>query len=163
MTHGELLALTLDKTRESTLGSFKLLKNEHIHRRLNADGVLINSPFWTMAHLAVSENFLCLHAIGGPRLKLAWARNFGLGSVPLPPDACPPLNEIIESAEAVHKQACDFIRSLSDEQLAAPTTTGTTFGGEDRIDLLIIHAIRHEGIHSGHLGLMVRSWIGPTI
>jgi len=163
MTKAEQIALILDKTRETTLGYFTMLKDAHVHRRMNAEGTSINSPFWTLAHLAVSENFLCLHAIGGPRIKLAWARDFGLGSVPLPPEKCPPVEEIIDRAAEVHKTACDFISGLTDAELSAPTKTGTTFGGEDRVDSLIIHAIRHEGIHSGHLGLMVRVWVGPTI
>jgi uncharacterized damage-inducible protein DinB len=163
ITQAETLARCLEKTRETTLDYFNRLQNSHLHERLIIHNAVINSSFWTLAHLAVSENFLCLHATGGNRIKIPWARNFGLGSIPPEEKDCPPLSELLSISEEVHKESCKHIRQLTDDLLSDATITGTSFGGEDKRNSVLIHAIRHEGVHAGHLGLMCRVWLGASI
>lgn len=160
-----VLADVFDLTRAASLQSFQSLEKAGVdlHHVFSVEGKNLNAPFWIMAHLAVSEQFLLLQALGGPKIKLPWARMFGLGAVPPAREDCPSLQEVIESLHMVHHAAMEWVRGLSDEALQEPTATGTSFGGVDQKKSLIMHAIRHEGMHAGHLGWLCKIHGLPTI
>lgn len=157
----QVLADMFALTRASSMAAIEQLRESDcdLHQVFEVAGKPMNSAFWILAHLAVSENFLMLHATGGERVRIPWARNFGLGSTPLLPDACPPLEEVLEIMQTVHERSQAHVRQLTAEQLGAPTVTGTDFGGKDEIRSVIMHAIRHEGMHAGHLGWICK-WQG---
>lgn len=152
----ETLAETLNDARLLTLFYFKQLSHVDLFKRFKVEDsdVYLNSIHWIMAHLAVSENFLCLHSIGGEKLAISWARQYGMGSTGEPEGQVPDISEILELLNLVHNRALAYIRSMTDEQLNSPTINGVQFGTEDTRAALIRHAIRHESLHAGHL-----SWL----
>lgn len=154
-TEAIILADTMDFTRQLSLSYFKRLKEVDIHRNFEMGGIKLNSAFWVMAHLAVTENYLLLHATGGEIIRFSWAKLFGIGSAI--PDAgdCPPIEEVMEKLNAVHEKAIAHIRTLTAEDLDKPNPTPIKFKDtNDMLRMIIQHAIRHEGNHSGHL-----SWL----
>jgi hypothetical protein len=164
-TEAQVLADVFDATRAASLQAFNamLKAGVDLHQSFSVEGKNLNAPFWIMAHLAVSEQFLLLHALGGPRIKLPYARMFGLGAIPPTKENCPPLDEIMRDVHLVHEASMQWVRGLSQEDLLAPTATGTSFGGVDQKRALIIHAIRHEGMHAGHLGWLCKIHGLPTL
>ena len=155
-TEWSVMARVMQKTRDITLMYFKLLRNTDLQRTFEINGIKLNSPFWIMAHLAVTENFLLNRSTGGPVIKIPWARQFGMGSEHSLPEACPPLDEVLETLATVHKSAMDHVASLSDDLLDQPNTSGFEFLGEKTYRSVMEHAIRHEGTHSGHLGWLCK-------
>ncbi|MFN3917770.1 MAG: DinB family protein [Flavobacteriales bacterium] len=153
-TESLILADVMDKTRQVSLFYFSQLQGKDLHKIFDSEGIKLNNAFWIIAHLAVTENFLLLRSTGGEIIKFGWAKQFGIGSTVPEKADCPPLKEVLETSQLVHQRSIDHIRSLTDEDLNKPTSTGVNFGGEDTVRSIIIHAIRHEGIHSGHL-----SWL----
>ncbi len=158
MSEQEVLNLLLKQTREQSLNYFHKIPTENLHGRLHLEGKALNSPFWILAHLAVSSNFLLLHATGGDRLKLPWARQFGLGSTVPAPEDCPPLQEVLDALAEIQTRALAHIAAMSSEELSLPTTTGTAFGGVDTRRHIIGHCIRHEASHAGHLAWLAKAW-----
>lgn len=152
-TTAEVLAHTMDRTREYTRFYLSRLKDVDPHRVFTCEGVELNTAFWLVAHLAVSENGLLLRATDGPFEKFSWAKHFSLGSKGLPKAECPPYEEVWATFNAVHSKAIAHLRTLSDEALAKPNSTGLPLIGNTTQDV-ITHAIRHEGLHTGHI-----SWL----
>lgn len=155
-SEGIILADVMDKTRQLSLFYFSQLKGKDLYKTFQSEEVELNSAFWIFAHLTVTENFLLLRSTGGELIKFSWAKQFGIGSTVPTREECPPLQEVLETSREVHERAINHLRTLSDEALKKPTTTGVTFGGEDSIRSIIMHAIRHEGAHAGHLGWLCK-------
>jgi uncharacterized damage-inducible protein DinB len=163
MTEAQTWIYMLQKTREQTLGYLTKLSEENLHQPFQLEGCRINSIFWISAHLAVSANFLLLHTTGAERVKLPWARAYGLGGNGLPENEAPPIAEVLEALNEIQKRAESFIGPMTDTDFAKPTVTGTNFGGEDSLRSIISHHIRHENAHAGQLGLICKALGKPTI
>jgi len=154
ITEAAVLANVMDKTRQLTGMYLNLLKDTDMHKVFEIDGKKLNSAFWLMAHLSVTENFLLLRSIGGENVKIPWARQFGLGSVPPAEADCPPLDEIKAVFNDIHQKSIKHVATLESSSLDADNLIGFEFLGEKTVRSNIIHAIRHEGTHAGHL-----SWL----
>ena len=157
-----LLAHTMDKTREYTMMYLDKLNGQDLHRRFECQGIELNTAYWLVAHIAVTQNGLLLMATGGPFEKFSWAKHFGRGGAGLPPAECPPFEQVLETFHRIHKTAIAHVASLSDEALEGPNVTGLAIIGPTVRDV-IIHAIRHEGLHTGHLSWLCKLYGIPTM
>jgi hypothetical protein len=155
-TEATVLAHVMNKTRDLTQLYLGILSDVDLHKSFEVDGKKFNNVFWIMAHLPVIENYLLLRSIGGEPLKIPWARQFGLGSVLSEKEDSPPVSEVKEVMEEVHSRAIKHIEGLSDSFLNEPGTTSFEFFGEKSVRSIIVHAIRHEGTHAGHLGWLCK-------
>ncbi len=153
MSSAALLAHTMDKTREYTMMYLDKLKGLDMHRRFACEGKELNTAYWLVAHIAVTQNGLLLMATGGPFEKFSWAKHFGRGGAGLPLEECPPFDEVLATFHRIHRTAITHVATLTDEALSGPNLTGLAIIGPTVRDV-IIHAIRHEGLHTGHL-----SWL----
>ncbi len=151
-----ILSNVMDKTRQLTGLYLNLLQNTDLHRVFELDTIKLNSAFWIMAHLCVTENFLLLRSTGGELVKIPWARQFGLGSVPLSREECPSFDEVSAVFKDIHQKAILHIASLDNSFLDETNATGFEFAGEKTVRSVIVHAIRHEGTHAGHLGWLCK-------
>jgi len=155
-TEAQVLAHVMDKTRQLTQSYFDLLATTDLHRVFMVEGKPLNNAFWLLAHLSITENFLMLRSTGGEVVKIPWARQFGLGSVPPSREECPTYDEVKEMFDSIHKKAITHVASLDDNFLDQPNTIGFEFMGEKTVRSNIVHAIRHEGTHAGHLGWLCK-------
>ena len=155
ITEAAVLAHTIDKTREYTRFYLRKLVEgvpdpQALHRRFVCEGHELNSAYWLIAHIAVTQNGLLLMSTGGPFEKFSWAKYFGRGGTGLPPEQCPPLNELLETFDRIHAKAVAHIAALPERALEGPNVTGIAMIGNTLRDV-IIHVIRHEALHTGHL------------
>jgi len=162
-TQTQTLLETLELSRDLTKFYLSHLKGKDEHKVFEIDGKKLNSISWLIAHITVSENWLLLVCTGGEKVAIPWARQYGLGSIPPNKEDAPAFEEILTYFKEVHQKATEHISKLTDEELAKPTTNGTTFGGEDSIGAIIKHAIRHECTHAGHLGWLCKLFDVKTI
>lgn len=152
-TEAQVLAHTMDRTRQYTLLYFNKLRDQDLHRRFVCEGKELNTAYWLIAHLTATQNGLLLMAAGGPFEKFSWAKHFGRGGAGLPAAECPPFEEVFATFEQVHAKAIAHVATLTDDALEGPNLTGIQFFGPTLRDV-VIHAIRHEGLHAGHM-----SWL----
>ena len=151
----QTLSSIIDDTRKLTLSFLSQLEDSNgFYNDFKLDDKHLNSAFWIMAHLSVTQNFLLLRSTGGETIKIPYARQFGMGAVPPSREECPPLEEVRGIFNLVHEKSVKHIQNLEPSQLNQINTTGFVFLGEDSIRSVIVHAIRHENMHSGHL-----SWL----
>lgn len=152
-SEAQVLAHVVDRTRQYTRFYCSLLKDQDPHRVFLCEGKPLNTTYWLIAHLATSQNGLLLRATGGPFEKFTWAKHYTVGGQGLPPEQCPPYEEVWATFNEVHRKAMAHLPTLSVDQLNGPNITGlTAIGGTVRD--VITHAARHEALHTGHL-----SWL----
>ena len=149
----KFLVHAVEKAREYTQYYLSKLLDQDPHRRFVCEGVELNTLYWLVAHIAVTQNGLLLMATGGPFEKFSWAKHFGRGGAGLPPAECPPFAEVLDTFQGIHSTAVAHIAHLPAEALEGPNLTGIGIIGNTVRDV-IIHSVRHEGLHTGHL-----SWL----
>jgi hypothetical protein len=162
-TETQTLVETLEMSRGLTKFYLNKLEGQDLYKVFEIEGKKLNSILWLIAHLTVSENWLLLVCTGGDRVKIPWARQFGLGSEIPSKEEYPPVDEILKMFDTVHEASMNYIKTLSDEDLGEPTTNGMTLGGEDSVRSIIKHGIRHECTHAGHLGWLCKLFDVKTI
>lgn len=150
-----VLAHMVDRTRQYTLFYFNLIKDQDLHRRFVCEGTPLNTAYWLIAHLATTQNALLLRCTGGPFQKFSWAKHYSIGGAGLPPNECPPFEEVMATFNEVHQKAMDHLPTLGHDMLESPNISGMTSFGTTTRDV-ITHAIRHEGSHIGHLGWLCK-------
>jgi hypothetical protein len=151
----QTLSSIIDDTRKLTLSFLSQLEDSNgFYNDFKLDDKHLNSAFWIMAHLSVTQNFLLLRSTGGETVKIPYARQFGMGAVPPSREECPPLEEVRGIFNLVHEKSVKLIQNHEPSQLNQINKRGFVFVGEDSIRSVIVHAIRHENMHSGHL-----SWL----
>lgn len=155
-TEAEFLARMMDHARKATLAYFKPLEHTDLHETPEFQGVRLNSAFWIIAHLAVSQNGMLLFSTGGPGIKASWAKQFVMGSVPPPPEQCPPFSEVWQLFNDVHQASLKHIAGFTEEQLAMPNKTGVDFGGKNQVREVLMAAVRHDSYHCGQLGWLCK-------
>lgn len=155
-TETQVLARMVERAREQTLYYLHKLEGQDPHHRPLADGVPLNSAFWIVAHLAVTENWLLHRGTGGELLRFTWAKHFNMG-VP-PPDAgsLPAWDEVLATFHEVHRRAMDRVQQLSEAELEAPHQALLKLGGAEQVRDVVMHAIRHEALHAGQLAWHAR-------
>lgn len=158
MTNSELLAIAVDDARKYSLFYLnKLIKNNaDLGKTFEVEGKTLNNAIFIAGHLAVTENYLCLRCTGGEIVRFGWAKLFALGA-PVPKvEECPPLEEILATMSAVHDKSLSHIRSLSDSDLENINVGGFKFATDESNRSVILHAVRHESSHAGHLGWLCK-------
>jgi len=163
MNQAALLAELMDHAHAFTLHHVERIKGKDLHQRFSVGNIELNSPFWILAHLAVSENWLVLRGTGGPFQKFSWAKQFTLGATPPSPAECPFIDEVMGTYAHVHSLALEHVRGLSDEALESPHLALMDLDSGSDMKAVIKHHIRHESSHNGHLGWLSKLHGLPTI
>lgn len=152
-TEAQVLARTMDRSRQYTRYYLDKLKDKDPHHRFNCEGKELNTVYWLVAHITVTQNGLLLMATGGPFEKFSWAKHYGRGGQGLAQDQCPPFEEVLDTFDRIHTKSIAHVAGVDEAVLEQPNPTGITLIGPTLRDV-IVHAIRHEGLHTGHL-----SWL----
>ena len=104
----------------------------------------------------MSENFLANYLTYGPATKEDWFRHFAMGGDNKVTDEYPDFKEVLNSFRQIHDSTIGHIHDLTDDDLAKPTKKEFNVAGIVTVRDAIIHAIRHESIHTGHLGWLCK-------
>lgn len=155
-TEAQTLCQAFEMSRNLSMSFFKLLEGKDLQKEFECEGKKLNSAYWIMGHLAVTENYLLLKMCGGEIERFAWARPFGLGGAMPAEDERPSMEEMLKTLDTVHQKAMQHIAALTEEQLNTPIETQLPVGKERTIRGVILHAIRHEASHAGHLGWLCK-------
>ena len=70
MTESKILARVMDQSRQMSLYYINKLKGSDLHKSFVFEDKSLNSAFWILAHLSVTENWLLLRSTGGEHVKI---------------------------------------------------------------------------------------------
>lgn len=155
-TEANVLADTLQKTRDLTRWYLSLLKNADPYHQPEVNGVKLNSVAWLAAHILWAEDFLVLRGTGGEGTDIAWLDHYKISTDGTLHVAQPDMKELLDSLKLVHEKATAHLLTLSDEKLNEPNAFGFSFSGVSTNKVLVQHCIRHEAMHTGHLSWMCK-------
>jgi len=163
MQHAHFLADLMDHAHAYTLHHVERLKGQDLHRRFEVEGKPLNSAFWIVAHLAVSQNWLILRGTGGNFQKFPWAKQYTLGAVhPSAADA-PAWEDVFDTYQRIHQLSVDHVRSLPVEALGQPHQAMMDLGAGNTVQQVIMHHVRHESSHNGQLSWLCKCYGLPMI
>lgn len=156
MTEAQILARQLDKARELSRWYLSLMKGCDPYKTFEIEGKRFNSLVWEIGHMAMSENFLANYQTYGPARKEEWFKHFSMGGGNTVTDDYPEFKTVLDGFKAIHASTMDHLNGLSDEDLDQPTKKVFNVAGIETVRDTIIHAIRHESTHTGHLGWLCK-------
>ncbi len=158
MTNSELLAIAVDDARKYSLFYLdKLLKaNVDLNKIFVCDDKTLNNVNFIIGHLAVTQNYLCLRCTGGEIVRFDWARLFALGAPVPTADEIPSFDVLMKTLDEVHQKSLGHIRSLSDQDLEKENPGSFRLGSDLSNRSVILHVVRHESSHAGHLGWLCK-------
>ncbi|MBC7862564.1 MAG: DinB family protein [Bacteroidia bacterium] len=150
----DILVETIEEVRNLTLFYLSKLDGTDYFREFEVNGQALNSAAWTIAHLTWAEDFLVYRAITGKGTGVKWLDHFRIGSERPQRAEYPSLNEIINGFGEVHLKSMDVLMGMIDEDLEKTNSINLKFQKGDNIKVCLMHHIRHESSHGGHL-----SWL----
>ncbi len=162
MTTAEILAESMDETRNLTRFYLSKLKGEDMHRTFTVGDYTTNSPYWIMAHLTWAEHRLLVESLGHAPMDIPWLNLFAIGTLP-PSTDLPELEEVLAQFKAVHTYALECLSRMTDDELAKDNILGIQFGGKSSKKFIAQHTIRHEGTHCGQLSLIAQFYGKKTV
>ena len=156
MNEGRIYADLLDNSRELTRWYLSKLKDVDVNKSFEMEGKKYNSVMWEIGHLAVTENFLGLYLTNGPSQRIEWAPTFGIGSSIPSKSEAPEYKDVWATFKQVHQTTIEHIGSLTKEELDAPSRKPYELVNITTVRQAVMHVIRHEGVHCGHLGWLCK-------
>ena len=156
MTQAQLLASTFNEARNLTNRYIDRIQKGDLLKQIMVDDVKMNCGLWIIAHLVSTENSLLLFGTGAQPEKREWLKHFGFGTTSEPQEGWPAIDEVLNDMKLIHEKAMTRIASLTNEQLDEDNLTPIHFNGDKSKRIIIQHAIRHEGMHCGHLAWLCK-------
>lgn len=132
-----------------------LLKETDVDKCFELEGVKINSLYWITAHLANAEDALLMKALGKEGHQYEWLKKYSLGSSQ---DIKKEVSyeELVRIAKEIHIACMNNLDEMTDAELNKDNSLGITFMGDSSIRTIIMHHLRHQGVHTGHLSLLCK-------
>ncbi|RMF79602.1 MAG: DinB family protein [Planctomycetota bacterium] len=117
-----------------------------------------NHLMWVLGHLATTDDYFLSKLSGRPqKFDEEWLAKFWMGSTPRADVAdYPPYQQLVDIAKERRAALTDYLRSLSDEQLAAAMPEGIASFAPS-VAALPACLAAHEGLHSGQLTVQRKS------
>ena len=161
-SEAEILLNVYKNVRSLTKYFIGNLGNIDIHRSFEFGGKKMNSAHWIVSHLAWSENMLILNCVGNTDAGIPWLKEYEFGSDPEKVTTKLEMTELLQTLDTIHENAEKIIANLSADDLDSDNFLGFSFGGSKSKRNVIIHAIRHEPMHSGQLTWLIKAGGGET-
>jgi len=146
---------TIESLHSLTVLYSSFLKNTDVHKHFESEGVKLNSLYWLTAHIANCEDLLLGTALGKKGHEFEWLKKFDIGSTKdIKGEVAYP--ELVEIAKQIHIDCMHHLKSLTDEDLKKDNLIEFAIGKDKSYKAMIIHHIRHQGVHTGHLSTLCR-------
>lgn len=152
----KILAEMFQLSRNISNYYFNAIKEEDPHRIFKVNDVPLNNVYWLIGHLVNSEEALISQQIGINNFMTDWLPMFDYGTMVPKKGEGPAFEEIVALYHEVHKATLEKLPLFQDEKLGDKSPTGFKIGRLETIEHSIMHGIRHESCHSGHLGWLMK-------
>ena len=156
-TETQILADMMDKSRQLTRFYISNLKAVDPYIPIEFGGKTFNSVYWLTAHLIWAEDYLIVQGTGAKSVAPDWVKHYHLGSDGSLHEGHGDYKALLNDMRQVHESAMHYLRGLDDAILDKDNTLGFHFGDGDATNrFIIMHAVRHEGGHSGNLAWLCK-------
>jgi hypothetical protein len=140
------------RTRELANYYIHKTKDVDVKKRFDVDGKKLNSIYWLVAHMAWAQNNLIIRSTGGPNPEVKWLKFFAIGKPAEEGETNgPSYEEVVAGFEKVHHIAMEHLEKLDPALLDSPNKIDWEIMKSKTMRATLIHHIRHEGAHVGHL------------
>jgi DinB superfamily len=149
----------MDATRKIANSYIKKLEGKDVRQSFEVTGIQLNSAYWLVGHMAWAQNNLIIRSFGGPNPEVKWLKHFGMGKAHQESlDNGPSWEELVEGFHKVHEVAMNHLSTLNDATLDEENLINWEVPGlvSKSKGATLIHHIRHEGMHVGHLGWIAK-------
>jgi len=163
-TTGQVLADQLTTSRELTRWYLSKLKETDPFKQFEIEGKKLNNWYWIVAHMAWAEHFLIINGTGGePLPEFEHLQNFSMGNSFSEVNAKHDVKELLGIFKKVHEHCIARLQELTEEQMAEDNRLGFSFSSDMSVKGIFMHAIRHEGTHTGSLGILCKAFEVKTV
>lgn len=147
----------MDATRKIANAYIKKLDGKDVRQSFLVNGTQLNSAYWLIGHMAWAQNNLVVRSFGGPNPEVKWLKHFGIGKPHQESlDNGPSWEELVAGFHKVHEVAMHHLSTLNDNALEEDNLINWEVMNSKSKGATLIHHIRHEGMHVGHLGWIVK-------
>lgn len=151
-----LLVEIIESTRNITKYYLKNLASIDPTSDLKVGDTTLHSVNWTVCHLAWAQNSLLLESMGNNAFRQDWFSKVSIGSEFALSSVLPAYEANIEVLNLIHAASIEAISKLVDNDLLNKSKIQLPFSKESTIKDSILHYIRHEGMHAGHLSWLAK-------
>jgi hypothetical protein len=156
-TETTILADMMDKTRQLTRFYISNLKTVDPYEMIDFGGKKFNSVYWLTAHLIWAEDYLIVQGTGGKSVAPDWAAHYMIKSDSSLHEGHGDFKSLLADMKRVHEEAMTYLRAQDDTILDKDNALGFHFGDGDASNrFIVMHAVRHEGGHSGNLAWLCK-------
>lgn len=138
------------------------LKNVDPHKVFEVNGIALNTLYWTVGHIAWGENDLIIKATHGQAIENDFLENFAIGKGN-DFEKTISFEELLVLMKEVHALSVAHLKTFSDQDLSKINKFNEGFGTEPTYQTIIMHHIRHLGVHTGHLSLLCKLYHINTV
>ena len=147
----------MNATRNIATGYIKKLEGKDVRQSFEVNGVQLNSAYWLFGHMAWAQNNLIIRSFGGPNPEVKWLKHFGIGKTHQEAlNNGPSWEELVEGFHKVHEVAMNHLSTLNDATLEEDNLLNWEVMHSKSKGATLMHHIRHEGMHVGHLGWIAK-------
>ncbi|MCB0669301.1 MAG: DinB family protein [Saprospiraceae bacterium] len=150
-----IIADILDNTRRLTRWYFSLLEEDMIFYQFTLNENDVNSAYWIAGHLSWAQ-YVVLRALDPQVRDIPWIHEFALGTPSVDPTHGPEFTEVWDAFNNLHRQTIQLIRRFPTSQLDQDFPDENMHFVFQSNRMAFYHLIRHEGYHSGQLGLICK-------
>lgn len=153
---------TLECTQGLAYWYLKLLKDQDPLKVFEFNGTKLNTLHWIVGHMAWAEQDLILVGTHGQKSSFAFLDDFAI-SKPGNQNTKISFDELLNAQKEVHRLAIEHLNTLSDTDLEKENAYKFGFGLPPTYKTIIIHHIRHLGVHIGHLSWLSKLYGVKTV
>lgn len=151
----QVLIETIESVHGMVVWYSSFLKDTDKDKCFEINGKKLNSLYWLVAHIANTEDELLMKALGQKGHQYKWLSEYTFGSAQNI-EGQVSYKELVAIAKQIHIDCINFLKTLSDEDLENDNVLNISFGNSKSFKTIIMHHIRHEGVHAGHLSLLCK-------
>ena len=162
-TEAMAIAELLNYTRGLTKWYISKVPQEKLNETLEINGHQMNSAYWLIAHLTWAE-YSISRSLGAPKLGVGWLDEFKISSPHTPhQDEWPVYADLHQAMDEVHESTVEFTQSLSYETLNEVHPNEQLHHIFKTKRQALFHINRHEGYHTGQIGLIAKAYGAKTV
>ncbi|MCB9226946.1 MAG: DinB family protein [Chitinophagales bacterium] len=153
---------TVEFSQGLALWYLSFLKEQNPLKVFEMEGVKLNTLHWVVGHIAWAEQDLILYGTHGKKSDIAFLDDFAISKSGNENTSIPFL-DLIKAMKEVHELSIEHLKTFTDADLEKENAYKLSFGMPPTYKTIIMHHIRHLGVHAGHLGWLCKLYGVKTV
>ena len=159
----DTLVELIDYTRRLTKWYISKVPEEMLKPGVDIDDFPVNSAYWLTAHITWAQ-YSISRSIGAPKMDVQWLDEFRISSPKTPhQERWPDKDDLLKTMDDIHESTLTFVGELTSETLDEVHPNEALHYLFKTKRQAIFHIVRHEGYHTGQIGLIAKSSGADTV